>query len=480
MPRSDTGYFTFFLCTGRWPTPAALTAWIDRMLDFVPSRKSARISASSLSGTPAVEGPYVSNGDFLQDSPSNVTITTRMRGGLFDFFLFLEPRRVRPTPDYQLYLQPERAVVSEDPGAARICSLSFSLPAFRALDAGTRERIVSAVERMFIDTNALYAYGRPTPLPISSPYCLVGAGAGSKSFRIIDFDYQGHIEDLYELNWLSPAHVERVREPDRLRELSDTPARILRGSDGTDHGLFIDASRIGSHSQTVVRRCLGDLLRYESPRRSASLLIGRRQLEAVGLPWLERLLPSVELRRFPYDFAELVGIHEAASANPLGFENALESYYRQAHPSSKKRGREYMVEYPGLLEPTHVYYRFPGLDLDDSRAVKLRLADRVDLSSLPVLLILGQGLSASEREQVEQTLGRWQATVQAHPEAYGTVDWKTAPRARDKNGKVCIEGLLDARKLRQEAIHLLVQLLDEIHERKLMVPYLVLGDFPAA
>jgi hypothetical protein len=480
MPRSDTGYFTFFLCTRKWPAPSTLTAWIDRMLDFVPSRKSAKISASSLSGTPTVEGPYVRKHDFLEDSPSNVTITTRMRGGVFDFFLFLEPKRVRPTPDYQLYLEPEREAFSEDLDAARICSLSFSLPAFRALDAETREGIVSAVERMFIDTNALYAYGRTTPLPISSPYCLVGAGAGSRSFRIIDFDYQGHIEDLYELNWLSPSHMERVREPDRLRELSDTPARILRGSDGTDRGLFIDASRSGSHSQTVVRRCLDDLLRYESPRKSASLLIGRRQLEAVGLAWLGRLFPSVELRRFPYDFAELEGIQEAASANPLGFENALESYYRQSHPLGKKRGREHMVEYSGLLEPTHVYYRFPGLDLDDSQAVKLRIADRVDLSSLPVLLILGQGLSASERERVEQTLGRWQATVQAQPEAYGTVEWKTAPRAKDRNGKACIEGLLDARKLRQEAIHLLVLLLDEIHEGKLMVPYLVLGDIPAA
>jgi hypothetical protein len=39
-----------------------------------------------------------------------------------------------------------------------------------------------------------------------------------------------------------------------------------------------------------------------------------------------------------------------------------------------------------------------------------------------------------------------------------------------------LEIVFEARELRQEAIHLLVLRLDENHEKKLLVPYVVLGD----
>jgi hypothetical protein len=474
---SSTRYFTFFLCTRSWPDPPVLTAWIESALErLAGSRRSAKVSGAFLPGQPAVEGSYDRNRDFLQKSPTNVTLTTGLRGGLFDFYLFLELKRAQSTPDYLRYLDPRREPFSEDVDAAKIGSLAVPLAAFRALGSEARAQVVSAIEGLFVEANALYACGRTTSLPISSPYALSESSPGSAPRRLIDFDYRYHIEDLFELNWLSADHRARIREPERLQELPDTPTRVVPRTGEAPPGLFIDASGSGSDSRTVLRQCLRDLLSHEEPRRKASLLVPRRQLEAVGSASLEELFPRVLVHRPSDDFIVLEGIEEAAAANPLEFERSLESFYRKARGPG--RAREHLVEYSGLRDRAHSFYRFPEIDALDSE-VRLRLTVRVELSRLPVLWILSQEPGASVKEEVEKIASRWQDAVRAHPAVYGRLRWTTPMRWNDAYGSPCLEGLLDASELRQEAIHLLVLLLDQANERQLRIRYVVLGDFPA-
>jgi hypothetical protein len=476
---TNPGYFTFFLCATKWPPPGDLTRWIDRLLEFVPSRKSAKVLASSTFATPipAVNGPYLRNREALARSePHLVIITTRMNRGIFEFFLILEYVRERITPDYLRYLEPETAFFTHDPESPRMASLSFDLQMFRAYPPDTRERIRSAVEETFVETNAFYAYGHPTRLPISGPYCLIRGGAEPPSPRIVDFDYRAHVEDVYELNWLSPGHVERITGKDRLNGLPDTPIRVPLDARHSPRGLHIDTGRSSNRSLAVIRECLDGLLRYETPTRSASLLIGRSQLAALGLPGIERLFAGSEVRRFPHDFVEVRGIHHAANRDPLRFERTLAAFYRQAYRLGEDaRAREHMVEYAGLRNRHEVYYRIPKLGADDSQVVNLIVTDVVDPSELPATVVVRRGLGGSDVARVEEALHRWQNAIQDDRDVYGSFAWRVELHRSERNGTVCFEGVLDATGLRQEAINLLGLLLDEVNERTLVVPYLVLG-----
>ena len=96
------------------------------------------------------------------------------------------------------------------------------------------------LEKFFINMNCVYGYMNESENVIASPFNYIKDNNINSGQRIIDFEYNSYIEDVYEFNLLSKGHLNKIEHIYDLMEfVDDLKAKILYDDENETYGISI-------------------------------------------------------------------------------------------------------------------------------------------------------------------------------------------------------------------------------------------------
>jgi|GEM_PF-5573236 len=117
------------------------------------------------------------------------------------------------------------------------------------------------LDRLFVDLGFRYGYADYTNRPIAGSLSLVRGGAQSQGPRIIDFDYNNHIEGIYKHNFISVGHLSRLPGKSAFGVFGPKiECTELTDEDATVRGMRISVGESFSSNLGSLRECLSPLL----------------------------------------------------------------------------------------------------------------------------------------------------------------------------------------------------------------------------
>lgn len=447
-------YFTFLLVSRDWGrVEETVLPVVEKLLDVVPSSRKVQATAQlkSQSGTPQiVSGTYDrARRKFApQDLVQLILQAAGDTPGVQEFFLFFENVRYRPTPEWLRFLSPRMPDRIEDAEALKIFSVSL------------KDELVERglVEKLFVAANCVYGFGDRTMWPISGPYQFIRDNSPQAGLRIADFDYATQIEDVYRYNYLSASHLQRIADVDGL-----CGAVECKRLDGGLAVYLKDAA-----AERAAREHLRSLIPAAGtgPKSFQLLLPG---LPDTAVQRLAGYVFTRAVKELP-DFARVTLTEPASVAENQQFHAGLNDFFGQ--PAA-----QLIVQFQGLFEPGQIFQRIPVRRFEraakDDDHVKVYSGSNVQRERLKLLFVLN---ASKGHEQVRELVREWVAAVDRRADVYGAVVVIDDFKSVEMEGKVHGELTIDATRLEQDALNLLVLRLDELNRKNLIVRYLVFGE----
>ena len=465
-------YFTFLLVSSDWGhIEETVLPVVEKLLDVVPSSRKVQATAQlkSQSGTPQiVSGPYdrARRKFEPQDLVQLILQAVGNTPGVLEFFLLFENVRYRPTPEYLRFIFPRMAERIEDAEALKIFSFSLKAELFeRGLRETQRSPLLETIEKLFIAANCVYGFGNQTMWPVSGPFQFVRDNSPQAGQRIVDFDYATQIEDVYRYNYLSESHLQRIADVEEM-----CAAVECKRLDGGLAVYLKDAA-----AEHYARNYLRSLIPAAGtvPRSFQLLLPG---LADTAVQRLNEYSFTRSVKELP-DFTSVTLTEPASVIDNQQFYAGLNAFYESWRPLRGQSVAQLTVQYPGLFEPGLIFQRIPVRRFEraakDDDHVKVYSASSVQREHLKLLFLL----NANKRyEEVGELVREWLAAVDRRPDAYGAVVTLEEFKPFEIEGQVHGQLTIDASRLQQHGLNLLVLLLDELNRKDLIVRYLVFGE----
>ncbi len=392
-----------------------------------------------------------------------------------------EKKVYRRPLEYLLFLWPELPAQLEDRESTRILSLSVDRELFsRRFGSRIESELIPALANVFVALSCQYAYAMETDLPVSSSFGFPpGQDAGS-GLPIREIDTSRHIHGVYPTSLLSQNHWERVSgrftglaDADDTQPLSDFvpegTGRLLRLKDSSERTY----ARVAEALQPLIPP-------REVTRKTSSLLIRPDELAAMGgEATLRAELKDAWVRVLPHGFAQVDEPQIETVADSTRQIAALQRIYGDVYPEVRS-GRLYIHErmesFPGLLDPQRTLYRIPGAPSVSRSLLVFRGESGARSAPLDIHLLLARRTPERGQRRVHALLEEWVSTVSKHEGSYGRLTILKEPSIVEASGALDLQLTADVSELQQEAIDLLVLMLDEQNRSQWLVPYLMLGD----
>lgn len=444
-------YFTFLLVSRDWGRiEETVLPVVEKLLEVVPAARKVQATAQvrSESGAPqVVSGTYERARRKFAPQDLVQLILQAMGGspGVHDFFLFFENVRYRPTPEWLRFISPRMPERIEDTEALKI--FSFSL----------KGELVDheLVEKLFVAANCVYGFGDETMWPVSGPYQFIRDNSPQAGLRIADFDYATQIEDVYRYNYLSASHLQRIADVEEMCRAVECKR--------LDGGLAVyikDAAAGREYLQSLIPAA-------GTASKSFQLLLPG--LSDTAVQKLAEYSFTRSVKELP-DFTRVTLTAPASVIENQRFFAGLNDFLGQ--PAA-----QLIVQFQGLLEPGQIFQRIPVRRFEraakDDDHVKVYSGSNVQRGRLKLLFVLN---ASKGHEQVGELVREWVAAVDRRADVYGVVEVIEDFKPREIEGKVHGELMIDATRLQQDALNLLVLRLDELNRKNLIVRYLVFGE----
>lgn len=444
-------YFTFLLVSRDWGrVEESVLPVVEKLLDVVPAARKVQATAQvrSESGAPqVVSGSYErARRKFApQDLVQLILQAAGSTPGVQEFFLFFENVRYRSTPEWLRFVFPRMPERIEDTEALKV--FSFSLKH----ELAERE----LVEKLFVAANCVYGFGDQTVWPVSGPYQFIRDNSPQPGLRIADFDYATQIEDVYRYNYLSASHLQRIADVDEMCRAVE--CKRLDGG----LGVYIKDAVAGREYLQSLLPAAGT-----APKSFQLLLPG---LSDTAVQKLAGYSFTRSIKELP-DFTRITLTEPASVMENQQFYAGLNDFFGQ--PAA-----QLIVQYQGLFEPGQIFQRIPVRRFEraakDDDHVKVYSGSNVQRERLKLLFLFN---ASKGHEQVEELVREWLAAVDRRADVYGAAGIVEDFKSIEIEGKAHGELTIDATRLEQDALNLLVLRLDELNRKSLIVRYLVFGE----
>jgi hypothetical protein len=210
-------YFTLFLCGAR-PVNVEkalnLIDWVEGTGALSPRLLVAgRKIGSAIELKPEIHGDYSEYRKDLKNIPLaslDITCGEWTKAGIELFFHFETKTHTNSR---------QQGNFSEAQSGRVILSLSLRSDVWQHFERmGSDSKYFHYLDHLFVDFNCSYGYVNETPRPIAGSFSLINGGKRSQAPRIIDFDYENYIEEVYRHNYLSLIHLSKLsdRHPSEL------------------------------------------------------------------------------------------------------------------------------------------------------------------------------------------------------------------------------------------------------------------------
>jgi hypothetical protein len=366
------GYFTFFFVAQKWPAamqPAF--AFLDWLLERLSLTQRAKVLAKPKWGRTqkaerlTAESRSRQQHLIAEGKTEDLLVFAQNRGPrTYDMFAYVSIARSVATPPYLQWLDPDTPELAQDETRKRIFSVSVGGELFESrIEKDARSEVLRHVEQTFLRLDCLYGYGHATEHVISSPYLFIRGNDPQSGLRIDDFDYTTHIEDIYQVNLISPAQAERIGG---IQELggSDGGVEVKRLVDerGALRGVGIYLWPYRRELAESVRRWAVNVMPAEQRvPPTYFLLVNREQLAGLGAPeMVRRNWLAEDVRILPFDFAQVRQKDIETPADSVKRTAALQELYGRIYPEVGREGRhihEHLVDFPGLFDSHATFQR---------------------------------------------------------------------------------------------------------------------------
>ncbi len=404
-----------------------------------------------------------------------------LRPEVLQLWLAFEADRFDPSPPYLRYLEPEAPAESRDRGGVKLLTFSVQSDLYRRRFCGSRERnLIGTVERAFVDLGAVCGYDTVTQGNIPGAFS-DRPGASSAWQRFIDFDYRSSIDGVYRYNLLSVEHWNRARNAvGQLAAEGTVDVRTLPAPDGTVRGVALEVTEWNERraAEIVARlRALAPPPRTE--RRTFFLLMNEEQVAlAGGVDRLRSYRMVEELKTLRGGISEIregeVRTAEDARRRFMDLQEIFGPLYRR-HGQAGRLVHEDLVAYPGFSDATLVYQRVPRVEVESHGYAQLFVEDRETPESSEIHFLIVSDAGTHALKQLQDTLAEWYTTILEDPSTWGLLGLGETTVNHVSEGWSHVSSVADMSRLRQEGIHLLMFMLDEMNARSCCVRYVVIG-----
>jgi hypothetical protein len=489
---SSKSFRTAVLCRYRAGGDYGSTlACVNWLLDLVRPSKVDLVLARG-SGMPTVRSVKSAFLDRLRDAVEDAAVESVLlsvpesSGAGYRLSFFLEKRREKDLVEYLRFLLPEAPKAADEVDRVKLvsCSIAQSLVSERLRRQG--ENVwTDHWKRMFVDLDAVCGYVTRTDLPLTSVFTIAPGQSGRTSAagsRIYDVDYRACIDGAYEDNFLSLHHLRRVPDLQERLEVDGTlETEPIEAWEGRLCGLRVRPREGSPWGARRLAGLLGDLVhRPASGTERSFLLLSHDEVAAAGGAGALKAKPGKALlSELPHGFVQ---IEESAVIVPEDYLKRtamLQSLYGPIYPGvqrGKVYAHELMERFEGLFDRRSIFFRIPTGKPEGRSLLMYFASPELDLEHLTLHLLVRHDLAPADLAQVESIIKTWLAGVAGHPDAYGSLEQRGSISVTELPGGKDIHWAVSALHLRQEAINLLVLLVDELNRARFRVPYLVFGE----
>ncbi len=486
-------YYTIFLASYGWSEdPKPLLLFIHWIIERVSLMRNAQVVFTNRSGV--IEKPRALTEKVLAECETRILnrnlqkmgLTVKNRWDSLVFSVYFHNLWFEYLPDYMIFLDPDIPLKTECITALKFLSISIDKHIYEDVfgNEESRYELQMKINKLFVDMNCVYGNINKTRFPISNPFNLLKyQNESSSRQRFIDFDYANHIENVYEYNLLSGKHLLSLGDIERLfednysvevKKIFDNSLKLYGASIYLRSGSFVDIFKIREKLRPVLAGF------GESKTLQGYLLINKLQLDRLGdIKNIKLRYPSKEIKVLPYDYIRIRQPDILTIEDAQRHTENLRKLYELIIPGSGKGNRyvhEYIEDYSGLFERESLYYRLPSLDLRPTDFVKVRFTDRINRDCLKINLILMSSHLKGIKNKITSLVKNWISQIESNSDVYGIIKLlKGEEYIRVKKGEV-LQVVINAEGLNQEAINLLIVMLDEVNVEKCVIPYLVFGD----
>jgi hypothetical protein len=390
----------------------------------------------------------------------------------------------RSPPDYLTFLNPDIQCPILCFSGPKILAFSIDQAIWsREFQAKPRGRdFFRRVENLFLEMNCVYAYAHTPPLPIGGPYDRICDHGGHSGKRIMDFDYAQKIEGIYEYNVLSPEHIGQI--PDGLENLENCESIEVREIVST-HGNQRRNTVIqvnDSNGIDIVTEHL-DVLIDRTPEPwlvEKNYLLVRRpeELPQFALNAACKAFEPVSVALFPHDFVEIALPRQVSPSDSMAHTGELQDFFRIVCPRLLDANiwvHEELQQFAGLFDRQAIFRRIPHYEKLNTNFLKIRFASKIKFDSLEVNLLLKKKPSATSTTEITALIAQWHSDVNTNADVYGKLRFITDVKQNLIGQAHGFHFLVDASKVRQSAVNLLVLMLDQLNSRSFLVQFLVFG-----
>jgi hypothetical protein len=404
-----------------------------------------------------------------------------------------ENRHPRLAPVYVSYLFPGVETEADDCyGDLKILSLSVRENVFHgAVREHGEPTVKERLEKLFIALGCVYGYAWHAPKLLTvatSSYALIPqADQSTNRVRVIDYDYSHHIHDVFAYNYLSPAHMASLPDdPERLCDrLSQFDCKMLYNAAGELKGaaIYVDSPNAKKAARQALKQVIQPV--DDPPVGSGYLLLSQQQVAVAG--GVEALnefefVDGVEV--LPYGFVQVLSRSDIEYQASFA---SLQLLYERIYPPAKGcRGwvQDDMVSYQFLtdgmkLKPsTGGVSRIPKLGMGDDYYgyAKLFYGPGIDLEGLDIWFLIGVTPDPDGVQALAGAVDKWLSHLAGFPEAYGRVGLIEGAKFLTIGTKTCGHIKADFTSIKDEAIDLLMIVMDETNLKGCKIQFVVLGE----
>ncbi len=483
--REDGVYQTFVLCAYRWSgSRRSVTDLVEYLLNTCRLKGTlAWERADGVSRTRALRSPSLgpAERDIVDASDiRQLTLSVSSRRHLTALFLVFEAERFVPIPPYARYIDPDAPAERRDREGVKILSFSIVSDLYRRrFDDGRERALVERVEQAFVELGAVYGFGAETESVVPGAYSLRPGAPSAQGGRYVDFDYRAAIDGVHRYNLLSAKHRSVAREAiSHLVAKGAVQARELATSGDAPRGIHLEVARWNERRAAELVAKLGVLAPQGTERSSHFLLMSAEQVAfAGGVDCVRSFRMVDELRTLRGGICEIREREVCTAEDARERFVDLQRIFGPLYSKHGQAGRHVhdLVAYPDLIDTTRVYQRIPRIEAESHGYARLFVEDRETPESSEIHLLITSEAETGALGLLRNTFAVWCATILEDPSTWGELGLGETIVNQVSEGWSHVLSKVDISRLRQEGIHLLMLMLDELNVKLCSVQYVVLG-----
>jgi hypothetical protein len=324
--------------------------------------------------------------------------------------------------------------------------------------------------------NCTYGYGDYTENIVHTPSAFINDNNIDLKVPIDRFNYKEYIEDVYRINFLSINHLQKLGCLNEILHNNKIEYREIKHNSSVC-GAFIKYDGNKGEYDSLFNKLFSN---FKEKEKKYYLLLNSIQNSLIKRKSLVDNVPSKSIQILPDDILQIEEKIPQNEADCILRTNSLQQLYCDMYPLIKTKGM-YVVDlfdqYQGLFNDKEYISRVPNSIIGgNGQFLRVYTGDHIHFDRLKINFLFSEKYFNKYFAQFNSLIAQWYELVEKNQHIYGrmTLIGDLCRLPTPKN--ILYNLILNAVDLKQEAINLLVAIIDVLNENSCVVKYVVFGE----